>query len=246
MVNVNELDPFGDGSGVALYHFDGDPGEVSGSHGGTWVGTPAYVAGKFLQAAHMYDGNRVTIPLWDIATESASGFTISIWVKFPPASSIDFVYGTLFFGRSSASDSRNYLRFKADRLELTDTAETGHGVNIDNTVYCDEWLHIVASVDNAASSISFFYNGATIGTGTGPINSYPVDTLGGAYDSNHIGNFRADIDQVRIFNRPLNSQEVFELYNETFPVAINAKLGAGDVVAMKLGSTDVSNLLLGG
>jgi hypothetical protein len=85
-----------------------------------------------------------------------------------------------------------------------------------------QWVH-VAMVRSGGDTFTFFVNGVRTPTSTLVFAAPPTDfTIGG---QNGVRYFNGAVDDVRIFNRALNSNEVLQVYNSSevcFPHAATA------------------------
>jgi hypothetical protein len=82
------------------------------------------------------------------------------------------------------------------------------------------WNHIVFTFDNNAGYSAWLNNSQLTMTNSnvsGTVSSFPsgTTTIGRQWGNNDDFYFNGSIDQVRIFNKALNSTEVTTLYNET-------------------------------
>ena len=209
---VDNYDPFG-GNGVALYQLNGNANDVSGNYNGT-ASNVTYGTGVFGQAG-VFNGSSSRIDLPSLGGISpSSDFTISCWVNAGNQSGGDNTIVTIW-------DNTN-LELRVDE-SLSNTVRVVYysggfaGVNSSFTLTENEWTHITVTYKfgigftfykNSISSQLYSFTG-TLGTtaGTNKIGQYSGDNIN-AY-------FIGSIDQVRIFNKALNSTEVTTLYNET-------------------------------
>jgi hypothetical protein len=198
---TNTHDIFGDGSAVATYNLDGDATDLGGNYDGT-ASNVAYGDGKFGQCA-VFDGSSyLSIPTDTI--NNKSHISISIWLK-PNG---DPIYDNLWFSSSVG--------------QLRAQVKVGLGISFYvNGTRIDSVDNVLS--DGVWSLITITYNGTTFkaykdateiasGTASGTINETLYFRLG--YTTNSTELLNGSIDQVRIFNRALTSEEVTTLYNE--------------------------------
>ncbi len=201
---------FNDDSTVATYKLDGDAGDDSGNgNNGTWS-SPSYGTGKFGQAAVFSSSNtginnsnlklnstQHSVSMWINTTTLATGkwntCFISSFTGFPSG----------FFGRRPDRTDFHYRTESGDELYFT----------LSNT---NTWYHIVATRD--ANGVKIYVNGSFVTSnndslGTRPSSGYNTSVIGSnnLYPNEY---FQGSIDQVRIFDRALDSGEVAQLYNE--------------------------------
>jgi len=196
---VDEVDPFGDSSGIALYKLDGDATDESGVNNGfsvtsiTWGGV-----GVFGSSASFPGGTSAKIGIPDIINSHST--TISAWVKgsgywCTPQKEIYAPLGTssLYWGASG-----------------TDTALSG--------IEDGNWHHIAVCA-TSARTVDYYVDGVQVAHNVSatdfPQNyNYSDNWIGHFYHPSSAQSFNGLIDQFRIFNRGLTSLEVESLYRE--------------------------------
>ncbi len=208
---TDSVQPFGAdsaySSNVALYQLDSDGGTTNnvpdtvGNYNGTATNV-TYSTGKYGNAANFSGTNYITVT----GITSTSTFSYSLWVKPTNASSSGFKG---IFGKQS---TEGQLFTDSGALKIfTNTTQTFTG---SPTLSDNVWSHIVLSVSNGTGTI--YVNGIDKGTSTGI--SLP-STLYMGTASTQIGvstyGYQGLIDQARIYDKALSSDEVGVLYNET-------------------------------
>ena len=212
---VDTLDILGDGSCIATYKLDGNANDLSGNYSGTPTNV-SYGVGEF-DLAGVFNGSnsKITIPNGGIIP-SSGGFAISFWLKWN--GDADYTY--LFqFGDQGGQSFYTILHDAIDTLYWGVT-NGGYGSSISVGYSVAErsvWTNFVISWDGTTNTnaAKIYKNGvlATEGTQTKTqpnigTQEYIIGNLGVEW-------FNGSIDQVRIFNKALNSTEVTTLYNET-------------------------------
>ena len=226
---TDSVQPFGAdsaySSNVALYQLDSDGGTTNnvpdtvGNYNGTATNV-TYSTGKYGNAANFSGTNYITVT----GITSTSTFSYSLWVKPTNASSSGFKG---IFGKQS---TEGQLFTDSGALKIfTNTTQTFTG---SPTLSDNVWSHIVLSVSNGTGTI--YVNGIDKGTSTGI--SLP-STLYMGTASTQIGvstyGYQGLIDQARIYDKALSSDEVGVLYNETTSTASDTNvLGEGSGVAL--------------
>ena len=80
-----------------------------------------------------------------------------------------------------------------------------------------QWYHVAAVVNRTAGTANIYVNGV-LQTVSGSVDT-DFNNTGGIYIGEQIGNavtdFNGTIDDVRIYNRALSAQEIWQLYNGT-------------------------------
>ena len=205
---------FNDDSTVATYKLNGDAGDDSGNG---YNGTPSnvtYAAGKFDDAA-VFNGSSSKIVL-PTSTFSPSTFTISAWCNV----SSDTDENTIL----ELVDNQTYPNHTTIVLSAGSTAYSSrflirnHTTNQYNyessgTVTKNVWKHYAMTYDG--STVKSYIDGFLVNSGSltlsntvGTISSIQLGLSSG------IRYLNGKIDQVRIFDRALDSGEVTQLYNE--------------------------------
>ncbi len=167
-----------------------------------------YAEGKIGQGARL-DGDNDYVTLGSISL-GTNAYSVSFWAK---RGTIIGAWGTAFGLKASFSDA----------LWVYEDGDIGFGdagasdwTRLNTNSWTDKigWHHVVMVVPavGGASSITVYFDGVAIGTGTGGTsNSWNSPTLGrfaSAHDTEWLGSF----DDVRIYNRALSAIEVTQLY----------------------------------
>jgi len=216
---VNNVDPFGDGSGVALWQFDGNANDAGGNYNGTWHGTEQYDTGKFGQAAKFNNSYINTI----FQNTTNIYFSYSFWFKSYVA---DTTLGVLVDDRENSS---TYNRSIYVTLDFKNTTNKYLKILIkDGTTTWDnsipfspndnDWHFLCVIYDNDLHTYldNVLKDETSIST-TRILKSGYLYFGKYLYGSSNYY-FNGLIDQVRIFNRALTAEEVAILYNEYKPL----------------------------
>ena len=201
-----EADFFGDGSNIATYLFDGTARDLTGNYNGATTGV-TYGEGKVGQAA-VFDGTGTFRS--KINLSGYTSYTMSTWVKKPTTTS------TFSMGQGvNATGPRCELLWYHDGYLY---AECGSGYNNFNKylppVNDTNWHHILYTFNNGITNmyfdgvlLSLVSSSGTLST-TVPIFTNEDFIIGLRYNISIVSH----VDQVRIFNRALNQNEVTALY----------------------------------
>jgi len=232
------VDIFGDSSGIALWSLDSDASETGGNFNGTVLGNVTFgVSGHINNAAQPQGANAtdcIQLPANLSAslptTSNLKNFAISMWVKsnatdlnaatgsnglfinqngsyqfigfggningnFPTGRLFYYTFGGGSFHNSWIITPSSYADDQWHNLVVTDTYLNTTALRT-RRIYVDNTLIVSDSVDK------YFYSL----TSTTPF-------IGGS-NANNAG-CKANIDQVRIFNRDLTTAERTTLYQET-------------------------------
>jgi len=203
---VDNYDPFG-GNGVALYQLNGNANDSSpNAYNGTFT-TPAYGTGVFGQAG-VFNGSSSSINT-NFAQNTSNAFSWSFWFNGNSSQTgIPLIIDT-------TSNTYPYPGVGVDYDGTTLSVLTSGGtVSPSTTVASNTWAHVVLTHDGSGN-FSLYVNNSPVFTNvsrTSNLNSGQNILLG---DTTVWNKFNGSIDQVRIFNKALNSTEVTTLYNET-------------------------------
>ena len=221
IVTRNATNPFGDSSELALYKFEDNANDAEGNYNGT-ASNVTYASG-YIDKAAVFNG---------LQTSSASYIDISS-ATTTPVSSISFWFKTtvknstnaniLAAGGSSSTRTGFSIRRNSSgflNVEFTKgTPGSTQTVTGNQDITDGVWHNFILSMASDNTFVVYLDGQSHIsGTRThftnGQSRSQSINRFGS--DSVAIGAnaFGGSIDQVRIFNRALDSGEVDALYNE--------------------------------
>ena len=210
---------------VGLWSFDGpDMANVTAfdrsgnSNNGTLTNGPTRAIGRIGQALN-FDGSNDLVNVGSGSSiDNLDVFTYAGWiyVKVFPANS-----GTLLFqGNDRICDVDNRGGVSGDktlRLFVNRTTDTNI-IAADNLFVANTWYH-VACVFDLNGTNRLYINGSepSLGTdtqGSGAIADDPADDVFIGANSTEGNPFNGLIDEVRVYNRVLNADEIKRLYNQ--------------------------------
>jgi hypothetical protein len=212
------------GSLIAYYKFDEAYGSVannSGSAGNSINGTfgsgtssPSWVALGKVNKALSFDGIADFI---DVGTAPSlninNAITISAWIKQNAWNNYPAI-----ISKGYATAGGYSLHIRSDNtlwFELDEANGTRHFYNPTNTAFANSvWNHVVATYDGTIQRV--FLNGVQIGTGlngTFAIGTVTNPLLIGKLSG--YGHFNGLIDEVKIYNYALSSDEIKTDYNQS-------------------------------
>jgi len=233
---VDNVDPFGDGSGIALYKLDGDATDESGNHDGvvSGAGIENFTGvGRFNEGVTVFnESNTGYISVSEIL-DTKSSFSYAAWVNGDTGDNGNYTYVC----NSITSSISIHIRYNNNGIpntlfvSLNNTDLTAIALNdIDSS----DMVFMVLTWDKTMNSgypLLYFYNYTkdtleiknTIDCSVynGLRNAYSTSDLSKGIDcivgtnSTYTDRRRVVIDQVRIFNRALTATEVSNLYTET-------------------------------
>ena len=216
----------GDTSCVAYYKMS-DATDQTGSYDGAATNVNFNVAGKFGNAAQ-FNGSSSKITLPNSTTnsiDSNGAFSVSFWFFANSGSlgSTERRMITLFDGLYIWIEipANEFLRYRVTSSSSTYIENTGT-----TTITENAWHHIILTGDSTNGIIAYL-NGSveilsaswdgTFKNGSGA-SRYDFNVFGGQEDNlgSLVRPFLGKIDQVRIFDRAITSDEVTTLYNEVY------------------------------
>jgi len=206
---------------LAYFPLDYDASDKSGNYSGTPSNVEFVENGKINYAAR-FDGSSSIIELEDNILQNSS-LSVSMWFWGPPSTS---GWNTLYNNTGYSSGSRflgYYLVCKNDKL-LVYTSNTSVGSDSSYTMSASynigAWNFIAMTIDST-NHLKLYLNGAAAESfttgGYAFDNSYPMNVTIGARKSSGSATewIESVIDEVRIFNKILSSDEVTTLYGLT-------------------------------
>ena len=228
---------------VAHYPFNGNSNDMSGNGNNGVVNNATLTSDRFGNSnkAYLFNGSSsyITVPNSSSLTASTYQLTICAWVKInqftgspnKAASIVDKSASTsgdwgLFYQDFDANTSVENLRY-GGYLRVGNTISSV-GLHTSSIVSSNQWVHLVFTIDGNSGS-NYYINGVGESPGGNGGNNFSLwpnsanmfigrsGTAAGNYygflGSNY-NYFNGVIDDVRIYNRALNSNEVNYLFNQ--------------------------------
>ena len=224
---VDTLDILGDGSCIATYQLDGNANDLSGNYSGTPTNV-SYGVGEF-DLAGVFNGSSSYIQMPFASVFANQTFTISAWINTNSNSDVQII-GTTYY--STGTDTGWWFRLQSGKLTFGGKTNSGNVTYFSpNSYSTNTWIQVAAV--KTLTSITLFENGTQVYTSSSVnivySSSAPPFWIG------RIGDFTAQyfngsIDQVRIFNKALNSTEVTTLYNETACTKVTRTAGVTQIL----------------
>ena len=216
--STDSVQPFGAesaySSNVALYQLDGNANDTVGNHNST-ASNVTYSTGKFGQCAVFNGSSQYITTGVDSSDISMTNTSFSCWVNFTATS------GTIMDNGGAASTGRGLILETGSGYIVWQQANGTGGqstsiTSASNSYNDGNWHHVVGTIDG--NRVMKLYIDGNVESSTPTANSSatsPLYTLEigrrAFYNSQY---FNGSIDQVRIFNRALDGDEVFKLYAE--------------------------------
>jgi len=207
---------FEDGSSVntdliAYYPFNGDVNDESGNDNhGSIIGEISYPDGELNGAAALFTGMDDYVEISTIFTEAPSAFSLVWWLNptscFNWSQQIRSVAGWNAFNFHTTNEGYFYTgttggtRFNPGQLNY-------------RTMYLEEWQQYCYTYDNGYAA--FFINGEMIASKTNM--AAPTAWNGMWIGCDNTNTIDGMIDEIRLWDRAVGSEEVAYLYTEDVP-----------------------------
>jgi len=215
---------------VSRYTFDIDAGDSCGSNDGTLSGASVTNDGTRGQVLSL-DGtdDYVDLPA-DAMTSGRSEVTLSLWIKPDEWVSSNTIWDEYAESNYWQFSIRQDTWFTRDSSTGT-TGSRGNDVSMPS-VSTGSWHHLAFVYSVAGGSKAIYYDGVVQGTSTASIDELTVDRdgarIGYACDGD---NYDGLIDDVRLYNRALNSTEIAYLAEKTlYTLTVNGGTGSGEYI----------------
>ena len=238
---TDTTDIFGDGNGVALYSLDYDAStaqDAATDYSGSPTDVTFGVGGQINYGAR-FNGSSSRIEVPNASKPSLSTATVSFWLKTSSTNTQGLVgegYSGNYWGNLQIYLTSNKLYARSGNASSAEDAAWTSTSNV-NT---GNWVHCVVTISGNTSQI--FINKILETTKTLTVTRAATTnpfTIGQIYANGSLfGSWTndCDIDQVRIFNSVLTSDQVEDLYEETACVYTSTT----DIVNYPTGTTPVA------
>ena len=201
------------GSCVAYYKLDSTAADVTGNYDGTATNVTYTNSGQFSQAA-VFNGSNSRLQLNQHPT--ASLFTASMWINFNDVTTAQNILGNITATAYAVGWTLGIASGKITLITGNDTSAPWEMIKTYDFVFStNTWYHLVL-VSNGASTNDLYVNGS-VSTFTGTPPQIALNNAGPNIEISFGGGVRVlngKIDQVRFFNKALDSGEVAQLANE--------------------------------
>jgi hypothetical protein len=196
---------------VARYLLNGNANTTVGTNNGTVVGAvPTTDRFGTPNAAYTFNGTSSRIEFPGPPVNQATSSTITAWVK---PGSLSQVGIAVYLGTDNGigSDGYGFGLNGSATLQGFDPY-TGGGFFSSGQIFAStsQWHH-VSMVRSGGDTFTFYMNGVRTPNGGTMFAAPPTDLTIGS--QNGVRFFNGAIDDVRIFNRALSSNEVVQVYN---------------------------------
>ena len=213
---------FDEGFGAAAADSSGN------ANNGTFTDSPAWASGMVGSGALEFDGVDDAINLSAFApTLDTDTLTISFWIR-PSAGFSGTIYR--LSNSSSGTTGRSKYEVRADASAITFI--TGDGVSADTDAFsgpvpAGTWSHVLCTLD-ASKGKTCYLNGSQIRYATNDVDSSLNSPVAAFIGTNRIlagYNFiEGTLDDMRIYGRALEPQEIRELYDAGTTTGLVARI----------------------
>jgi hypothetical protein len=210
---------------VSLWKFDEDTGTIAydsaGDNDGQLIGGPVWTNGH-IEGGLSFDGVNDYVDVPDnpsLRFSQYSSFTFALWVN-----PMSYSYIGIFCKMRTGGQHNifgYYIRQNGDTNAFDFVTErSGYSYVListpNNSITSGNWYHVVCVYDNA--NMKIYLNGQlkdtdtfTGGTGTStPDKNLAIGAR--SFDSTIDGFFTGTLDDIRVYNRALNDEEIWQLY----------------------------------
>jgi len=215
-ITKNASDPFGDNNEVAFYELENNANDSTGSNNGA-ASNVTFTSGSGLFGTYAAGFNGSSSKITTSGLKGYSEQTWSFWVNPDVVNSRGHLMGT--YPSGTIGQGAMYVELQSNgnvEAGVRNSGGSTSSVITTTPLTASQWYHIV--VTSSGSELKLYINGAnpiTTSATVTTLNSASVASLAIGYEQrNNTFYFDGDIDQVRIFNRALDGDEVFKLYAE--------------------------------
>lgn len=193
---------------VAHYRLDGDATDSADDHDGVLHGTPTWVSGKNAAvgsgAIQLHSGDYISIAD-DSVFDITGSITISVWIRTNTTVGTASIFSKGGSAWKLFVDDDGYLNFSCTGLDFHSQI-TGHTLVADNN-----WHHVAGVYDQDIGEISLYVDGSKDAaiSASGQMNVNDGDVWIGGNAETMDQWFNGFIDNVRLYNYALTSQQIF-------------------------------------
>ena len=202
---------------VGYWKFDGDPDygensthayDYSGGMKNATIYGATYVEGRKGLGLSFDGSSYVSVPTIEFYNRS---FTVEAWIK-----ENSLMYQQTFFAAQTSEALQNTIHIRIYPSGMVRFGFWGDDLDTDaGVVSAGLWTHIVATYDYGMDTSRIYVNGAQVASGNnGPFIALSPSLIIGAYEPG-FEYFNGTIDEVRIYDIPLTSQQVLQRYQST-------------------------------
>lgn len=204
---------------IAFYPFNGNANDESGnSQNGTIMNTPSFasgISGQSIKLTGRCDfgwcegdlGDHILIPMPQF--NSMNSFSINIWVK---EQSLLWPDGEAYISFGSDQNNTILIGHYVDEIRFASSNSSVITIPFNSTNINNFQMYTLV-FDNGV--LRAYQNGILVGTKLSAVKAVGgnVSAIGRHWGISTYTRFNGDIDQVRIYNRTLNTTEISNLYS---------------------------------
>ncbi|MEI6752622.1 MAG: LamG-like jellyroll fold domain-containing protein [Paludibacter sp.] len=205
---------------VAYYPFNGNANDASGNGNNGTVNGARLTTDRFgnVGKAYNFDGvsNYIKVPNSNSIDITTNQISMCAWVKISNGS-----YTNQILSKAQDVVNRKYGMYVGHNNEtrLGFELKTSNGVTdiISENIPIEQWHYVTETYDG--KNLLWYIDGVIIKTlaWTGDIVSTTTDLSIGCFSDLTRSFFKGNLDNIRIYNRALSSEEVSQLYNSEKP-----------------------------
>ena len=232
----NEPTIFG-GPAKAVYKFEDNANDVTGSFNGTASNVTYSSSGKFNKAGD-FSTSAANIAIGSPIPNTDTEVSVSAWIYLNSgATSYETVIGAGSASSGSEAPFRVNVRYvSANTYKIEGLRQIGgtyHNTALsnytDSTIAVQTWHHIVWTYSPTGKTLTTYLNGSKVDTvelsSSGSSVNDSTSVIGNFRTNNSSDNFNGLIDQVRIYNGVVSDIGVAELYAESTSQNDDLELG---------------------
>ena len=164
---------------------------------------------NFTNLSNLNISGSLSISAWIYPRSFGGGNSARIYDKFQYSPPFGTPAGTSFFIDNNVGI--NAISYSAGIVFGTGVARINNQVNL-NT-----WQHFAISHLGSAQTVTFYKNGASIGSSTNMLSPVAATGSSACIGNNFAGQFNFDgtLGTIRVYNRALSASEIAQIYNST-------------------------------
>lgn len=202
---------FPSGAGcVASYNLDNNVDDIGNTYNGLNSAVTFNASGKF-GAAAVFNGSSSKIDIDNLIPTDINA-SLSMWVKSPEMNLNNTTVKTIFYNRNPYFIIYRYGGNWLFVIKNSSSANSTVSYAVSN-FNNNQWYHLAATSSGVSGTMNFYVNGISVGTTSAPSSILNVASSAFIGSGANAQYFNGSIDQVRIFNDSLTSDEVSKLYN---------------------------------
>lgn len=215
---------------VGYWPFDIDARDLSGfNNHGTISNAVFNISGGYIGGAYSSNGSEQYVSFGDkdeFSVDNTNEFTASFWMYCLP-NSAGYTHP---FGKGKSSSYEWYFRAGADCDYIRVVTNNNSGTVDSGVSYSadlsNKWTYVAATWDYSGTTMNMtlYVNGSFISDNSIVVDYANADAEMRVFDRYDSRNFNGTVDDIRVYNRSLNSSEISELYDRTKNKYYDAKL----------------------